>query len=176
MVTYIGINFGSGNGLVPDGTKPLPEQMLILASVASTRKHISGSTLAQVMAWCLMAPNHYLNQCWSWHLWHPPESNFATSAHELNPLYMFAPQEQTSVEILNEIQTFSLMKMQLEMLSAKCHPFCLAVNVLSYLGSCLPNTMMRSWHGNTFTITMALCEGNHTRPVMKALMFSLMLA
>ena len=24
----------------------------------------SGSTLAQVMAWCLMAPSHYLNQCW----------------------------------------------------------------------------------------------------------------
>ena len=26
--------------------------------------HISGLTLAQVMAWCLMAPSHYLNQCW----------------------------------------------------------------------------------------------------------------
>ena len=24
----------------------------------------TGSTLAQVMAWCLMAPSHYLNQCW----------------------------------------------------------------------------------------------------------------
>ena len=24
----------------------------------------SGSTLAQLMAWCLMAPSHYLNQCW----------------------------------------------------------------------------------------------------------------
>ena len=24
----------------------------------------SGSTLAQVMAWCLKAPSHYLNQCW----------------------------------------------------------------------------------------------------------------
>ena len=27
-------------------------------------RHRSGSTLAQVMVWCLMAPNHYLNQCW----------------------------------------------------------------------------------------------------------------
>ena len=27
--------------------------------------HGSGSTLAHVMAWCLMAPSHYLNQCWS---------------------------------------------------------------------------------------------------------------
>ena len=26
--------------------------------------HISGSTLAQVMACCLTAPSHYLNQCW----------------------------------------------------------------------------------------------------------------
>ena len=27
-------------------------------------RHRSGSTLAQVMAWCLAAPSHYLNQCW----------------------------------------------------------------------------------------------------------------
>ena len=26
--------------------------------------HRSGSTLAQLMACCLMAPSHYLNQCW----------------------------------------------------------------------------------------------------------------
>ena len=26
--------------------------------------HKSMSTLAQVMAWCLTAPSHYLNQCW----------------------------------------------------------------------------------------------------------------
>ena len=39
----------------------------------------SGSTLAQVMACCLMAPSHYLNQCWlmiSDVLWHSPDSNF----------------------------------------------------------------------------------------------------
>ena len=28
MVTYIWVNIGSGNGLLPDGTKPLPEPML----------------------------------------------------------------------------------------------------------------------------------------------------
>ena len=27
-------------------------------------RRISGSTLAHVMAWCLMAPSHYLNQSW----------------------------------------------------------------------------------------------------------------
>ena len=42
-------------------------------------RHKSGSTLAQVMACCLTAPSHYLNQCW--HIirkvqWHPSESNF----------------------------------------------------------------------------------------------------
>ena len=39
----------------------------------------SGSTLVQVMACCLTAPSHYLNQCWliiSEVLWHSPESNF----------------------------------------------------------------------------------------------------
>ena len=29
MVTQIWVSIGSGNGLMPDGTKPLPEQMLI---------------------------------------------------------------------------------------------------------------------------------------------------
>ena len=37
-------------------------------------RHRSGSTLTQAMACCLMAPSHYLNQCWlfisdvHWHL------------------------------------------------------------------------------------------------------------
>ena len=41
-----------------------------------------GSTLAQVMACCLTAPSHYLNQCWliiSAVLWRSPESNFTAS-------------------------------------------------------------------------------------------------
>ena len=39
----------------------------------------SRSTLAQVMACCLMASSLYLNQCWpiiSEVMWHPPDSNF----------------------------------------------------------------------------------------------------
>ena len=47
-------------------------------------QHRSGPTLAQVMAWCLMAPSHYMNQCWlfiSEVLWHSPESTFIVSAH-----------------------------------------------------------------------------------------------
>ena len=27
MLTYIWVNIGAGNGLLPDGTKPLPEPM-----------------------------------------------------------------------------------------------------------------------------------------------------
>ena len=40
--------------------------------------HRSESALAQAMAWCLMAPSHYLKQCWlliSQVLWHSHESN-----------------------------------------------------------------------------------------------------
>ena len=39
----------------------------------------SGSTLAKVMAWCLTAPSHYLNQYWliiSKVLWHSSVGNF----------------------------------------------------------------------------------------------------
>ena len=42
-------------------------------------RHRSGSTLPQVMAWCLTAPNHYQNLCWlliSEVLWHSPKNNF----------------------------------------------------------------------------------------------------
>ena len=61
------------------GDKPLPETMMIslLTHICVTRPqwvnalwpsdamrwNRSGSTLAQVMACCMMAPSHYLNQC-----------------------------------------------------------------------------------------------------------------
>ena len=43
------------------------------------------STLVQVMAWCLMAPSHYLNQCW-------PSSLLSygiTKGQWVNPLILF---------------------------------------------------------------------------------------
>ena len=55
-------------------------------------RHRYGSTLAQVMACCLAAPSHYLNQCWltiKGVLWHLPESNFTRSIHGCNPQYVF---------------------------------------------------------------------------------------
>ena len=51
-----------------------------------------GSTFTQVMACCLRAPSHYLNQCWciiTVVLWHSPKSNFTRNAHELNPQHVF---------------------------------------------------------------------------------------
>ena len=46
----------------------------------------SRSTLAQVMACCLTAPSHYLNQCWlmiSEVLWYSPDSNFAENTKQI---------------------------------------------------------------------------------------------
>ena len=45
-----------------------------------------GSPLAQVMACCLTAPSHYLNQCWlmiSEVLWHSAESNFTENTSDI---------------------------------------------------------------------------------------------
>ena len=46
----------------------------------------SESTLAQVMACCLTAPSHYLNQCWliiSEALWHSPVDHFTGNAQDI---------------------------------------------------------------------------------------------
>ena len=55
-------------------------------------RHRSGSTLAQVMAWWLTAPSHYLNQCWlimNGVLWYSPYNNFTGSARDINSWYEF---------------------------------------------------------------------------------------
>ena len=55
-------------------------------------QHRSGSTVAQVMAWCLVASSHYLNQCWlniKDVLWHSSENSFTRSAHEFNQKHVF---------------------------------------------------------------------------------------
>ena len=47
----------------------------------------SGSTLAQVMACCLTAPSHYLNQCWliiSKVLWHSSEGIIMKRSEDTN--------------------------------------------------------------------------------------------
>ena len=47
----------------------------------------SGSTLARLMACCLTAPNHYLNQCWliiSKVEWHSSEGKFTRDTSAIN--------------------------------------------------------------------------------------------
>ena len=56
---------------------------------------ISGSTLAQVMACCLMAPSHYLNQCWlsiKMVLWYSPilQEVLKISIHQISLKDTFA--------------------------------------------------------------------------------------
>ena len=49
-------------------------------------RHGSGPTLAQVMACCLMASNHYLNRCWliiSKVLWHLPSISITGNTQEI---------------------------------------------------------------------------------------------
>ena len=49
----------------------------------------SGSTLAHVMACCLTAPSHFLNQCWliiSKVQWHLSEGNFTIDTSAINHL------------------------------------------------------------------------------------------
>ena len=51
-----------------------------------------GSKLAQVMAHCLMAPSHYLTQCWviiSETLWHWTERNLTRNVQDIYPWYEF---------------------------------------------------------------------------------------
>ena len=47
----------------------------------------SWSAMDLVIICCLMAPSHYLNQCWlitSWVLWHSPKTNFTGIAQDIN--------------------------------------------------------------------------------------------
>ena len=52
----------------------------------------SVSSLAQVLAWCLMAQSHFLNQSWlttNEILWYSPEGNFTGNAKDISPWYEF---------------------------------------------------------------------------------------
>ena len=79
------------------GDKPLSEPMMasLPTHICVTRpqwvnaiwRHESTSTLVQVKARCLMAPSHYLNQCWliiSKVQWHSSEGNFTTDTSATN--------------------------------------------------------------------------------------------
>ena len=84
------------------GDKPLSEPMMVslLTHICITRpqwvnslwptdairRQRSRSRLVQVVACCLTAPSHYLNQCWliiSGFLWHSPTAYFTQSAQDI---------------------------------------------------------------------------------------------
>ena len=69
------------NHLLPNHSKTQQHGNCFLNSIWW---HKTGSTLVQAMACCLMAPSHYLNQCWliiSDVQWQSPEGNF-TEIHQ----------------------------------------------------------------------------------------------
>ena len=110
MASWILVNIGSGNGLLPDWYQVITQTSAFILLINWTHgkkkckmsailfrflyfnslwpsdaiwQHRSGSTLAQVMACCLTAPSHYLNQCWliiSEVRWQSPEDNFTITA------------------------------------------------------------------------------------------------
>ena len=56
------------------------------------RQQSSRWTMSQIKSCCLMAPSHYLKQCWlliSALLWNSPESNFTANAHPIIPYYEY---------------------------------------------------------------------------------------
>ena len=66
-----------------------------------------------LVAWS--APSHYLNQCWNIVNWTLRNTNFS--------------------EILIAIHMFSFKKLHLKMSSGKWRPFCLSLNVSTYINS-----------------------------------------
>ena len=63
------VNIGSSNGLMPDGTNPLPEPMLTQFNITIWHMNFIRIDWREVnigssMAWCLTASSHYLSQCW----------------------------------------------------------------------------------------------------------------
>ena len=114
------------------------------------------STLAQVMAYCLTAPSHYLSQYWliiGRILCHSSLTHWGRVTHicvieltiigsdnGLSPgrrqaiicsnagILLIGPLGTNFSEILIEIHTFSFKKLHLKMSSGKCRPFCLGLN------------------------------------------------
>ena len=82
----------------PIGTQACPHSCHAIIYLNSLRpsdaiwRQWSWTTLAQVMACCLTAPSHYLNQCWliiRGVLWHSSENSFTGIAQGIDSGYEF---------------------------------------------------------------------------------------
>ena len=59
---------------------------------AAIWRHSCRSTLVQLMAWCLAAPSHYLNQCWliiNKVQWYSADGNFTRDNSAINHRFWF---------------------------------------------------------------------------------------
>ena len=95
-------------------------------------QHISESALVEVMAYCLLAPRHYLKQCRhisKYVLWHSPDSNLPRNVCEPPPWYMFKGYtfnntsiSPSAIVLIKESLTLSLLLSYLSL----CPTFCLS--------------------------------------------------
>ena len=151
MTTKIWINIGSGNGLVPSGTKPLSVPMLIqfydLNHFSIARFYgIHLRAILQRMPTLFWIVN--LKIIYSTLLPHIPETN------ELNQ-YHTIPSKTSATnysEILNTIQNFSRRKMYLKLLPATSVHLCSGVTLLN-----IPNMV------DSFTVSLHIPNG---RPLL----------
>ena len=66
--------------------------MLTLCGLVTSYGNIDLGQHCQVIACCLTAPSHYLNQCWlniCVALWHSAENDFTRNAQDIYPWYQF---------------------------------------------------------------------------------------
>ena len=67
---------------------------VVYSTSYATLRHWSGSILAQVMACCLTASSHYVNQCWLFindFSWHSYKGDFTTNSQNIYPWYEIHP-------------------------------------------------------------------------------------
>ena len=163
MATYVVVSIGSGHGLLPDDTKPSTESKLTWDywerwSYMSS-KIIFFFFLVQVMACCLKAPSHYLNQCWliiTKVQWCSSEGNFArdiTAISYLNWLEkFFFLRVYRNLPRANELNSWAL---SVKLLSGECHRTITAPS--HYLRQCWPRSTSALGHNestNTFIISV----------------------
>ena len=79
MATQIGVNIGSGNGLLPDGTKPLPEPMLTLRWLKSCGIHPKSITQEMLKTFILGMSFKIINLSSQLHL--PGTSELKETTH-----------------------------------------------------------------------------------------------
>ena len=103
--------------------------------------HRSGSTLAQVMACCLMAPSHYLNQSWP-HQWGP----VTITSGQFHKKYI--PQS-------------SITKISLKIMSLKFHSNLLGANELKYWGLNKMATILQAAISNLFWKSKSVYYGSN---------------